>query len=58
MPPWPASSAHAARSNHRVLTHREIDTIVRWVDQGTLEGNPNDAPELVFPREWTWALRR
>jgi hypothetical protein len=50
--------AHVALPNHRVLTHREIDTIVRWVDQGALEGNPNDAPEPVFPYEWTWALRR
>jgi hypothetical protein len=57
MPPWPASVAQVALPNHRVLTHREIETIVRWVDQGALEGDLKDAPP-VFPYEWTWALRR
>jgi hypothetical protein len=57
MPPWPASMAHVALPNHRVLTHPEIDTIVRWVDQGALEGNPNDAPQPTFPDEWAWAVR-
>ena len=45
MPPWKASpdqSGHFA--NERVLTQSEIDTIVRWVDQGTKAGNPSEAP--------------
>jgi hypothetical protein len=58
MPPWPASVAHVALPNHRVLTEREIETIVRWVDQGALEGDAKDAPQPFFPYEWTWALRR
>jgi hypothetical protein len=47
-----------ALPNHRVLTEREIETIVRWVDQGALEGDAKDAPQPFFPYEWTWALRR
>ena len=58
MPPWPASVAHVALPNHRVLTQREIDTIVRWADQGALEGDAKDAPQPVFPDEWAWAMRR
>jgi hypothetical protein len=58
MPPWPASVTTVALPGHRVLTQHEVDTIVRWVDQGALEGDAKDAPELFFPYEWTWALRR
>jgi hypothetical protein len=58
MPPWPASVAHVALPSHRVLTQREIDTIVRWADQGALEGDPKEAPQPIFPYEWTWALNR
>ena len=58
MPPWPASVPHVALPSHRVLTQHEIDTIVRWVDQGALEGDPKDAPQPISPDEWAWALRR
>jgi hypothetical protein len=58
MPPWPASVATVAAPNHRVLTQREIETIVRWADQGALEGDAKDAPQPFFPYGWTWALKR
>ena len=58
MPPWPASMTQVALPSHRVLTQREIETIVRWADQGALEGDAKDAPQPLFPYEWTWALRR
>jgi len=34
------------RNFHRLLTQREIDTLVRWVDTGAREGDPRDAPPL------------
>jgi len=58
MPPWPATVAHVTLPSHRVLTQREIDTIVRWADQGAMEGDPKDAPQPLFPDEWALAVRR
>ncbi len=40
MPPWLLD----VRNLHRVLTQREIETLVRWVDTGALRGDPRDAP--------------
>ncbi len=45
MPPWMAE----IRNFHRFLTAREIATLVRWVDDGALRGDPKEAPPL---EEW------
>src|SRR5262245_28069273 len=44
MPPWHADPNHGEWTNDRRLSQKEIDTIVAWVDGGSLEGNPKDAP--------------
>jgi hypothetical protein len=58
MPPWGIDQSIDSRRyrNDPSLTEREIDTIVRWVDAGSLEGNPEDLPEPVQSTEsaaWT-----
>ena len=54
MPPWFADPAYGHFSNDRRLTPEEISTLVSWVDQGALEGDPKDAPErLEFDEGWT-----
>lgn len=50
MPPWDASHEfNGIFSNERTLTDDEIQTILRWVEQGGKRGRPQDAPnELEF----------
>ncbi len=44
MPPWHASPAqHGQFANERTLTQLQIDTLVAWVRDGVLRGNPKDA---------------
>lgn len=55
MPPWFATdNFHGVFRNERSLTQDEIDTIVKWVDQGATRGNPKDAPEpkTFINKEW------
>jgi peroxiredoxin/mono/diheme cytochrome c family protein len=54
MPPW-KPSAGPAFHNDRRLTEKEIQTLAAWVDDGTPEGDPKDAPP---PREFIqgWQL--
>jgi mono/diheme cytochrome c family protein len=44
MPPWHADSSKVSYANDRSLAPEEIDTIVRWVASGALEGAPEDLP--------------
>jgi hypothetical protein len=53
MPPWGAVENYGEFKNKRVMTQAEIDTIARWVEQGTPAGNPSDEPPPVdFPDDW------
>jgi mono/diheme cytochrome c family protein/peroxiredoxin len=54
MPPW-KPTVGASFHNERTLTDAEIKTLAAWVDGGTPEGDPKDAPK---PREFTdgWQL--
>ncbi len=53
MPPWHADPAVGVWANDRRLSDRDITTIARWVDQGTPQGNPADAPETpTFVAGW------
>jgi hypothetical protein len=40
MPPWPADG----RYYHRFLKMGELETIMKWVDDGAPRGNPQDSP--------------
>jgi hypothetical protein len=44
MPPWRAHPGFGDFQNPRVLSDRDIATIVAWVDGGAKEGNPSDTP--------------
>jgi hypothetical protein len=52
MPPW-KPVAGAAFHNERRLSDQEIATLAAWVDAGTPEGDPKDAPTpRQFPQGW------
>jgi peroxiredoxin len=52
MPPW-KPVAGASFHNERKLTDKELKTLAAWVDGGTPEGNPKDAPRpKVFTDGW------
>jgi mono/diheme cytochrome c family protein len=52
MPPWKPTEGHAM-VGERKLTDEQIATIARWVDAGTPEGDPKDAPAPVtYPDGW------
>jgi hypothetical protein len=56
MPPWPASTKEGGPFREaRVLSESEIATLEAWVEAGSPEGNPGDAPP---PQEWAsdWTL--
>jgi hypothetical protein len=41
MPPWFADPAHGRFRNDPSMTDDDIDTIVNWVEQGAVRGNPD-----------------
>src|SRR3954466_4657389 len=41
-PPWGADPAHGTFKNDPRLSQREIDTIVKWVDDGAAKGDDTD----------------
>jgi hypothetical protein len=57
MPPWHIDPSVGINKfkNDMSLTDEQIDTIVRWVDGGALQGDPKDLPPakpLVVSNEW------
>src|ERR1700730_18415445 len=46
MPPWHIDKSVGVQKfkNDMSLSDQQVDTIVAWVDQGALEGNPADLP--------------
>ncbi|QQS47140.1 MAG: DUF3471 domain-containing protein [Acidobacteriota bacterium] len=44
MPPWHADPHYGKFENDRRLTQAEIETVVKWVDGGAVEGDPKDMP--------------
>jgi len=53
MPPWKAEPGFGDFVGQHPLTDAEIDLIQHWVDEGTLEGNPEELPPLPpWPEEW------
>ncbi len=57
MPPWGASweTSHGI-ANRRALAPDQIDTILRWVDQGAVAGNPDDAPPKKTFDDGSWLI--
>src|ERR1051325_6029735 len=55
MPPWYADPAYGKFHNARVLSEQEVDTLVKWADNGAVAGNAKDAPK---PKEWVegWSI--
>ncbi len=49
MPPWFAEPGYGPFANDPSLSQPEIDTLVKWADNGAPEGSPKDAPA---PRNW------
>ncbi len=45
MPPWKADPDYGSFRDVRRLSDKEIETLARWADAGTPEGNPHDLPE-------------
>lgn len=58
MPPWDATPAtHGVFTNERTLSQEQIDTIVKWVEQGAQRGSPKDAPEPIeYSDEDGWVI--
>ena len=57
MPPWQPDSEGGELQHDRRLTAEQIATVRRWVDEGTVEGDPADLPPP--PRELSgWRLGR
>lgn len=53
MPPWHADPHYGEFVNERRLSQAEINTIVAWVDGGTLKGEEKDQPApVVFNDTW------
>lgn len=53
MPPWHADSRFGKFRNDRSLTPEEVDTIVKWVDAGSPNGNDADLPPVpTFASGW------
>jgi hypothetical protein len=57
MPPWHIDRSVGVQKfkNDMSLSDEQVDTIVRWVDAGAVQGNPADLPPprpLVTDNEW------
>jgi mono/diheme cytochrome c family protein len=53
MPPWKADPHYGEFLNARILSQRDIDTLVAWVDGGAKEGDPSEMPAAPqFAEGW------
>ena len=59
MPPWHLDTTVGIQKfkNDMSLSQEQIDTIVRWVDAGSPEGDPKDLPPAIkWPSNQVWRL--
>lgn len=56
MPPWFADTRYGHFANDPSLTPTEIDTIVKWANDGALEGDPRDLPPPIRWQEGGWQI--
>jgi len=54
MPPWFAEGQVTPAASHPALKLREIETIVKWVDEGAAAGDPKDAPPPLYEQQGHW----
>jgi hypothetical protein len=53
MPPWFADPHYGKWSNDTSLSDAEIHTLKTWVESGSAEGNPKEAPPVpTFSSDW------
>ena len=53
MPPWSADSRYGPYLNDRSLKQSDVEIIVKWADNGAMEGDPKDAPRSIqWPDGW------
>jgi len=52
MPPWPAVKGYGQFSNAPLLSQRDIDLIVNWVEGGAPKGDDKDLPPQRPSQEW------
>src|SRR5262245_29450236 len=57
MPPWFADPNYGHFPNERRLKQAEIDTIAKWADAGSPEGDAKDAPPPVQWPEDGWQIK-
>src|SRR5688572_22899165 len=44
MPPWPPDTTYGRYVHERIVTTSEKNAIIKWVDDGAVEGNPALVP--------------
>ena len=55
MPPWTADPAYGKWSNDISMSDREIETVLKWIELGAPEGNPDDMPDAPeFKGGWQY----
>ncbi len=57
MPPWFADPQHGQFANDRSLPQADIDTIVKWADNGAQQGDPKDAPPAIEWPDDGWQIK-
>jgi len=57
MPPWFADPKYGHFANDRSLKQGDIDTLVKWADNGAVEGNPKDSPAPVQWPQGGWGIQ-
>jgi hypothetical protein len=57
MPPWFADPKDTHILNGRRLSQHDVDILLKWVDDGSREGNVNDAPSPVQWPDGGWQIK-
>jgi len=56
MPPWHSDASFGHFSNDRRLTETEKATLIKWIDNGSPEGDKKDLPPAVTQRDSGWMI--
>jgi hypothetical protein len=57
MPPWFADPNFGHFRNDRSLKQSDIETLVKWTDNGAPQGDPKDAPAPIQWPETGWQIK-